>query len=203
MKVRGSFASVGSGLTTGLTSPYSYKWDPATGKWTTKSYKPLDNLYPERTNSWEVGLNAKFLNNKLNFDVTWYRSDTKNQTITVPLSASSSYTEMYAQSGNVRNWGMEFALGFHNNWGDFGWSSNLTFSFNKNEITELLDDYVASDGTHYNIDQIKKGGIDACQYILKPGGTMGDLYVTNRLKGIRKVMYGLIRIQKMYLVKHD
>lgn len=49
MKVRGSFASVGSGLTTGLTSPYSYKWDPATGKWTTKSYKPLDNLYPERT----------------------------------------------------------------------------------------------------------------------------------------------------------
>ena len=30
MKVRGSFASVGSGLTTGLTSPYSYKWDPAT-----------------------------------------------------------------------------------------------------------------------------------------------------------------------------
>ncbi len=89
---------------------------------------------------------------------------------------------MYAQSGNVRNWGMEFALGFHNNWGDFGWSSNLTFSFNKNEITELLDDYVASDGTHYNIDQIKKGGIDACQYILKPGGTMGDLYVTNRLK---------------------
>ncbi|BCA50054.1 SusC/RagA family TonB-linked outer membrane protein [Bacteroides thetaiotaomicron] len=182
MKVRGSFASVGSGLTTGLTSPYSYKWDPATGKWTTKSYKPLDNLYPERTNSWEVGLNAKFLNNKLNFDVTWYRSDTKNQTITVPLSASSSYTEMYAQSGNVRNWGMEFALGFHNNWGDFGWSSNLTFSFNKNEITELLDDYVASDGTHYNIDQIKKGGIDACQYILKPGGTMGDLYVTNRLK---------------------
>ena len=37
---------------------------------------------------WEVGLNAKFLNNKLNFDVTWYRSDTKNQTITVPLSAT-------------------------------------------------------------------------------------------------------------------
>ncbi|MEG2856044.1 TonB-dependent receptor [Bacteroides sp.] len=182
LKIRGSYASVGSGIPNGLTSPFSYKWDPATGKWNTKSYRPLDKLYPERTNSWEAGLNAKFFNNKLNLDVTWYRSDTKNQTITVPLSASSTYTEMYAQSGNVRNWGMEFALGFNERWGDFGWNSNVTFSFNKNKITSLLDRYLASDGNYYSIDQIRKGGNDGCQYILKPGGTMGDLYVTNRLK---------------------
>lgn len=182
LKVRGSYASVGAGIPKGLTSPYSYKWDPATGKWNTKSYRPIDELFPERTNSWEAGLNAKFFNNKLNLDVTWYRSDTKNQTITVPLSASSTYTEMYAQSGNVRNWGMEFALGFNNTWGDFRWNSNVTFSFNKNEITSLLDNYLASDGNYYSIDQISKGGNDGCQYILKPGGTMGDLYVTNRLK---------------------
>lgn len=182
MKVRGSFASVGSGLTPGLTSAYSYEWEPSTGKWQTKSYKPLDQLYPERTDSWEAGLNTKLFNNTLNLDVTWYQSNTRNQTITVPLSASSSYTTMYVQSGNVRNWGMEFALGYTNKWDDFGWSSNVTFSFNKNKIVSLLSDYVDEDGTHYSREEIAKGDFNGAQYILKPGGTMGDIYVTNALK---------------------
>lgn len=183
LKVRGSFASVGSAIPRNLTSKWNYTYEVADGKWKAPKYRPLDELKPEKTNSWEVGLNSKFFNNKLSFDMTWYRSDTKNQTIEVPLSASSGYEMMYRQSGNVRNWGMEFALGFNNQWGDFGWNSNVTFSFNKNKITELLDDYVLSDtGEHYSISEIGKGGIDACQYILKPGGTMGDLYVKTALK---------------------
>lgn len=183
LKVRGSYAVVGTAIPRNLTSPYSYEWDPATGKWKTMSYKPLGELYPEKTYSWEVGLNARFFDGKVNFDATWYRSDTKNQTIEVPLSATSGYEKMYCQSGNVRNWGMEFALGFNNRWGDFGWSTNLTYSFNKNKVTELLKDYVDPDtGQHYSVTTIGKGGIDACEFILTEGGTMGDLYVKTGLK---------------------
>ena len=77
---------------------------------------------------------------------------------------------------------MEFALGFNNTWGDFSWSSNVTYSFNRNKVTELLKDYVDETGIHYSVDRIGKGGIDACQYILTEGGTMGDLYVKTALK---------------------
>ena len=182
LKVRGSYAVVGTSIPRNLTSLYSYEWDKSTGKWQTMSYKPLGELLPEKTYSWEAGINARFFDGKLNLDATWYKSDTKNQTIEVPLSATSGYTKMYCQSGNVRNWGMEFALGFNNTWGDFSWSSNVTYSFNRNKVTELLKDYVDETGIHYSVDRIEKGGIDACQYILTEGGTMGDLYVKTALK---------------------
>lgn len=156
LKVRGSYAVVGTSIPRNLTSLYSYEWDKSTGKWQTMSYKPLGELLPEKTYSWEAGINARFFDGKLNLDATWYKSDTKNQTIEVPLSATSGYTKMYCQSGNVRNWGMEFALGFNNTWGDFSWSSNVTYSFNRNKVTELLKDYVDETGTHYSVDRIEK-----------------------------------------------
>ena len=187
LKVRGSFASVGSAIPRNLTSPWSYKWDTDSQKWTTKTYRPLPKLYPEKTDSWEAGLSAKFFDNRISFDWTWYKSNTKKQTFTVPISAGSGYTSMYAQSGDVQNTGMEFSLGFKDKWGDFGWSSNVTFSFNNNKIIELLDDYEdALTGQHYTLDEIDKGGIGSTKIVLRKGGSMGDLYVSTRLKRDRQ-----------------
>ena len=53
---------------------------------------------------------------------------------------------------------MEFSLGYNKSWGDFSWNSNLTFSFNKNKIVELLDDAVDDEGNHYSLSEIDKGG---------------------------------------------
>lgn len=182
LKVRGSFASVGSPIPRNLSSTKSYEWDPATSQWKLQTYRPLPKLYPERTNSWEAGLSAKFLNNSLSLEVTWYKSNTRKQTFQVPLSGTSVYATMYAQSGNIENQGMEFSLGYNKKWGDFGWNSNLTFSFNNNKIVELLDDYVDEDGNHYSLKEVDKGGIGSAKIILRKGGSMGDMYVTNRLK---------------------
>ena len=63
LKVRGSFASVGAPIPKNLSSNKTYEWDPATSQWKLQTYRPLPKLYPERTNSWEAGLNAKFFNN--------------------------------------------------------------------------------------------------------------------------------------------
>ena len=49
------------------------------------------NLKPENTKSWELGVNAKFLGNRINLDMTFYRSNTFNQTFYVDASASSGY----------------------------------------------------------------------------------------------------------------
>lgn len=174
LKVRGSYASVGAAIPRNLTSYANIKYDESTQSWVTNSYRPLGELYPERTDSWEAGLTAKLWDNRLSLDVTWYKSNTRNQTLLVPVSASGGYTEEYVQSGNVQNMGMEFTLGFNNTWGDFSWSSNLTYSFNKNKIIELSDYY--KDGK-----AIDKGGFGASRIMLAEGGTMGDLHVNNEL----------------------
>lgn len=183
LKVRGSFASVGSAIPRNLTSDWKYKWDAATSKWVTNSYRPIGKLYPEKTNSWEAGLSAKFLNNRISFDVTWYKSNTLKQTLQIPLSASSGWTSMYVQSGNVQNKGIEMALGLNNQWGKFNWNSNITFSMNKNKIVELLDNYEDPiTGENYSLEESAQGGIGSSKFILRKGGTMGDLYTTTRLQ---------------------
>ena len=175
LKVRGSFASVGSPIPRGVSSAANIKFDDATQSWVTNDYRPVGELKPERTDSWEAGLTAKFWGNRFSLDLTWYKSNTKNQTMLIPISASGGYTQMYVQSGNVQNTGMELAVGFNNTWGDFNWNSTVTYSFNKNKIVSLHEYY--RDGK-----AIDKGGYGNSKIMLTEGGTMGDLYVTTALK---------------------
>lgn len=177
MKVRGSFAQVGSAIPRNLSQP-GYQYISGTGKWETNTFRPLDKIYPEMTNSWEAGLSTKFFQNRVNLEVTWYKSNTKKQFINVPISPSSGYSSMYVQAGNVQNTGMEFALGFNNKWGDFSWNSNITFSFNKNKVIELINKGVDPvTGEPYSVPQMRKEDV-----IIKPGGSMGDFYITKKLK---------------------
>lgn len=182
LKIRGSFASVGAPIKKNLSSQKTYEFDKATSQWKLQTYRPLPKLYPERTDSWEAGLSAKFFNNSLSFDMTWYKSNTKKQTFLVPLSGTSIYAGMYAQSGDIENKGMEFSLGYQKRWGDFGLNSNITFSFNENKIIELLDNYMDQDGNNYSLSEIDKDGIGAAKVILRKGGTMGDMYAMNHLR---------------------
>ena len=183
LKVRGSYASVGSAIPRNLSSEKKYVWNRSTSKWVMQTYRPLGKLYPERTDSWEAGVSSKFFNNSLSLEITWYKSNTKKQTFKVPISAGSGYDSMYAQSGNVENKGMEFSLGYNHKWNDFGWNSNVTFSFNKNKIVDLLTDYVDElTGTTYTLRETDQGGFGSARTILRKGGSMGDMYVNNRLK---------------------
>lgn len=73
LKLRGSFASVGLPFPRFLASP-TYEWDNATKQWITKTHYPLYELKPEKTNSWEIGITAKFLDH-FNFDLGIYNKD--------------------------------------------------------------------------------------------------------------------------------
>ena len=76
------------------------------------------NLKPERTDSWEFGLQTRLFKH-FNIDLTYYLTKTYNQTFDPKISASSGYSKMYIQTGNVRNQGLELALGYNNTWGEF------------------------------------------------------------------------------------
>ena len=65
-------------------------------------------------------------------------------------------TKLYVQTGYVRNYGFEAMLSYGHRWGDFGWDSSFTFSANKNEIVELVKDYVHPEtGKTYNVDKLE------------------------------------------------
>ena len=182
MKVRGSFSSVGMPYPRNLTSP-TYEYNEATQSWKPKTHYPIGDLKPERTDSWEVGLDMKLFKD-FNLGLSWYLANTFNQTFDPQISVSSGYTTIYLQTGYVRNTGLELSLGYGHTWNNnFRWDSNFTLSHNKNKIKELVRDYVHPEtGELINKDRLDVGGLGKARFILKEGGTLGDLYTQSDLK---------------------
>ncbi len=174
MKVRASFASVGTAFERYIANP-RYEWNESTGQWSNTTQYPLYNLKPERTESWEVGLSMRFLKD-FNLDLTYYHTVTKNQTFNPELGVSG-YSKLYIQTGAVRNLGVELALGYEKTWKDFTWNSNYTFSANQNKILTLADNVInPATGESFSISTLNMGGLASTRFLLKEGGSMGDVY---------------------------
>ena len=174
VKLRASFADVGTPFDRWLANPM-HEWPDKGNAWATDTTYPVE-LKPERTQSWEVGLQMRFLN-WFSLDATYYRTNTKNQTFFPEISTGSGYSEIPIQSGDVLNEGFELALGFEKQWGIFNWASNYTFSTNRNEILELAENAINPvTGEKLNISLMDMGGLGNARFILKEGGTLGDIY---------------------------
>ncbi|MDR1743616.1 MAG: SusC/RagA family TonB-linked outer membrane protein [Dysgonamonadaceae bacterium] len=180
LKVRGSYASVGNPINPQLSIPH-YVYDDANKSWATVTYMPISKLYPEKTKSYEIGVDSRFWNKKLSLNITLYKSNTYNQTLTVPVSASSGYSSIIAQTGNIENKGLEVALGFNQKWNDLQWTSSFTASTNRNKVIDL-GSYVNTEGETIYLDQIQKTRIGSALIMLTKGGTLGDLWTTSVIK---------------------
>lgn len=182
LKVRGSFSSVGMPYPRNLTSP-TFEYDETTQTWKPKTHYPIGDLKPERTDSWELGLDMRLFKD-FNLGLSWYLANTFNQTFDPRISVSSGYTTIYLQTGYVRNQGVELSFGYGHTWKkDFRWQSNFTLSHNKNKIIELVKDYIHPEtGEPINKDRLDVGGLGKARFILKTGGSLGDLYTQSDLK---------------------
>lgn len=175
LKVRASYASVGTAFERWLANPL-HSWPDKGNSWGTETVYPMDRLKPERTKSWEVGLQMRFLK-YFSLDATYYNTHTLNQTFSPEISTGSGYSDIYIQSGDVKNEGYELALGFERQWGIFKWSSDYTFSTNKNTIMSLADGAINPiTGELLDIKTLDMGGLGNALFILKAGGSLGDLY---------------------------
>lgn len=185
LKVRGSYSSVGSPYPRYLTIP-THPYDATTQQWKEKSNYPIGTLYPERTNSWEVGVDATLLRD-FKLSASFYYSNTYNQTFDPQIPVSSGYDKLYVQTGFVRNVGIEGMLSYGHTWNDFRWDSGFTFSSNKNKLIELVKDYVHPEtGAIINKDRLELKpsdgrGLAQAKFILKEGGSLGDLYTQSDL----------------------
>ena len=181
VKIRASYASVGVAFERYLANP-QFTWSKSGLNWSSQTRFPVYNLKPERTKSFEVGLTMRFLRH-FNLDVSYYDTKTSDQTFEPTISTGSGSSSLTIQSGDVRNRGVELALGYSNTWGKFSWDTNYTLSVNRNKILSLADDVVNPEtGEHFSVDQLDMGGLGDARFILRKGGTLGDIYSRVDLK---------------------
>ncbi|MAO48398.1 MAG: SusC/RagA family protein, partial [Aequorivita sp.] len=95
-------------------------------------------LKPETTKSYEAGLEMRFANNRLGFDVAYYKSNSIDQIVQVPITAASGYTGKLLNAGEIENKGIEVSLNAMPVKNDnFTWGLNINWSQNKSEVLEL------------------------------------------------------------------
>ena len=143
-KVRASWAQVGND-----TEPYiinsAYALNTSTTLDGNKIYnlrmepKSYDaNLKPERKSSWEVGLDLRFLENRINLDATYYKENTRDQIMTISVPSVSGLSQQLVNAGDIQNQGFEISLNttpIENK--DWTWDLNLTWTKNISKIIEL------------------------------------------------------------------
>ena len=175
VKLRASYASVGLAFSRFYANP-TRSWNSSTNSWNLSSQSPLYDLKPERTKSFEVGLTMRFLRH-FNFDISYYNTRTINQTFNTGIPASSMYSKVYKQDGDVRNRGFEMSLGYKNTWNRFSWDSNFTASANRNKIMKLGKEVIdPNTGKVTPIGDLNVGGMGNVRFILREGGSLGDIY---------------------------
>lgn len=99
---------------------------------------PFADLRPGVSYAYEAGADLSFFNDRIHLDATWYHSRTNDQVLNAPVSTTSGYTSAVINSGNIRNEGVEIALGGTPvTYKDFSWDARIIFSRNMNRILSL------------------------------------------------------------------
>jgi iron complex outermembrane receptor protein len=124
------------------------------------------DLKPEKKTSWELGLDWKFLQNRLGVDATFYKENTRNQIMPISVPSVSGVNEQLVNAGNIQNKGIEIAL--HTTpvrTNDWQWDVDFTYTKNNNKIISLHEnvaDYILLSGYtnygNYRIGSVAKVG---------------------------------------------
>lgn len=129
-----------------------------------------EGIKPETKQEVEFGLEARFFNNRLGLDVTYYNGQIRDQILNYTLPISSGSSSILANVGTLRNKGWEFAInGTLLNNTNFRWNSTLNFSMNRNIVEALPGG--ASELSHTYFDG------DAAHLVSRVGRPIGDLFV--------------------------
>ncbi|MBB3698773.1 SusC/RagA family TonB-linked outer membrane protein [Flammeovirga yaeyamensis] len=168
-KLRGGWAEVGNGATPYSTSNVYVSGLPYNGypmfKYETTQANP--DLKPETTQSWEVGLDMGFFNNRLGFEAAYYEKSTYDQIVPADVSAASGYRYSYINAGQIDNRGVElmvFATPVQTK--DVTWDVSFNFSKNKNEVVSLAE----------GVDSFVLGSYWGLTTEARPGEELGTFY---------------------------
>ncbi|MFH6999124.1 SusC/RagA family TonB-linked outer membrane protein [Flavobacterium sp. FlaQc-57] len=96
------------------------------------------DLKPERTKSFEVGLETSMFDRRLGLDVTYYKTNTVDQIVSAAVSSGSGFTNAWVNGGNIENRGLEIQLmGTPVKTKSFTWDVIVNWSNNKSKVVSL------------------------------------------------------------------
>ena len=169
-KLRGSYTRVGNDAAPYLlTQTYSFSQGGTGGFINRDGTQAIGDLKPELTTSLEFGFDGRFFDNRLGLDVTFYKTNSVNQVLSLPLAPASGFSNQYINAGNIENAGVELTLtGSPIKKNDFTWDVTLNYARNINSIVSL----------HPDIKQtlLSSGYGRTAGVLVKEGGAYGDLY---------------------------
>ena len=173
-KLRASVAEVGNDTDPFLLDLY-YTLNQLTfngslnGKISSKVIPPID-LKPTRTRSYEFGTNMRFFKNKINFDATYYHSDSRDQINIVPAALSSGFPQQLINAGVISNQGVELLISgspLSSN-SKIKWDMSINFARNVSKIKSLSDRV----GEYLTLSEARWAGL---RVVAKPGEQYGTL----------------------------
>ncbi|MFV0330007.1 MAG: SusC/RagA family TonB-linked outer membrane protein [Dysgonomonas sp.] len=170
-KIRASYGIVGNAPPI-YKGTQGYVQNTAGGEWI---YNTVDkevgnvDLRPEKKFEWEFGLESKFLNNRLGFEISYYTNRIEDQILNTTMPTSSGAKSIWLNVGELKNQGLELSLyGTPVQTRDFTWELRGNLAWNKNKVTKLAD----------GIDQLEhKNWDNGSAYLYsKVGRPMGEIY---------------------------
>ena len=169
-KVRASYGIVGN-------APEVYKANVLYNQAAVGSYlyntigSSLGNLTlkPEKKHEFEVGLESKFLHNRLGFEISYYNNTVQDQILPISLAKTAGGSSIYLNIGELKNNGLEFSVyGTPVQTKDWQLDLRANIAFNKNKVTKLMD----------GLDNILHKSFDNAAYLYSyVNEPMGDWYV--------------------------
>ena len=168
-KYRLSYSEVGNSIPNYVYNSASYNAQLGTaGVSSRNSFIPI----PEKTKSFETGLETQFLRDCLTFDITYYNSAMHDSYLEI---AGTNGKAQPVNSGIIRNQGIETTIGY--DWKinrDWRWKTSVNFSYNNNKIEETAKDKYGN-----SKDMATSFAEGKIQLLYRKGGAYGDLYVTD------------------------
>lgn len=170
-KIRGSYAIVGN-------SPLAYQSNTPEntlitgGNFSVRTQVPFTNLKPEKTKSLELGTEWRFFDSRLSVDLTYYKTNTTNQTMEIAAPNATLANTYFINAGDIQNQGVEAMIRY-----DvlrdtkLKWNTAINYAVNDNRIV-ALSPYV----DRFSLTGEGSGANYASQF--KVGGSFGDIYGT-------------------------
>lgn len=109
----------------------------------------------ETTESWDIGLDANFLDNRLHFSADYYRKNTKDMLLALEIPHFIGHDNPEVNAGNMHTTGYDIEVGWRDKVGDFTYSisanlSDFTSKMGNLNGTQFLGNQVKMEGSEYN-----------------------------------------------------
>lgn len=154
----------------GITGTQAISNYPYQGLFGTANYGPESGLAPsslanpglkwERTREFNIGFDASLLDGRLGVVTDFYVKRTDDLLLNRPITATTGFTSVFANVGEIENRGVELRINTVNVEprvaGGFAWTSDFNISFNRNEVLALFDDEPFNAGTR-SVNRVEVG----------------------------------------------